>query len=296
MPIKSGYVAIVGRPNVGKSTLLNALIGQKLAAVTPKPQTTRHRILGIKNVPEGQILYLDTPGVHGGGPRLNDAIRQETGSAFDDADLFVFVLEADEIRAKDRDVHQMIAPRQKPVIVVLNKIDRVEKRSLLPLISEIQSTWKPARIVPISAQTGSGLPDLEKEIIAHLPEGPLYFPEDQVTDRNERFLAAEIIREKATEYTHEEIPYSLAVVIESFCEAKQEGRPAVIAASIVVSRESQKGILIGQGGSMIKRIGQSARKEIEASLGYPVYLDLRVRVEKDWTKDPKKVKEFAYET
>jgi GTP-binding protein Era len=305
---KSGYIAIIGRPNVGKSTLLNALLGQKIAAVCSKPQTTRHRILGIKHLPEGQLLFLDTPGIHKPHRSLNEYMVAVARSTFDDADLFLFLMEpGDEISGDDQEIYRMIRQKGKPILVVIGKADKTYKQKLLPLIERCHEIFRPEEVIPVSATTGDGLALIEAEILKRLPEGPPYFPPDQVTDQTERFLVAEIIREKVMELTKEEVPYSVTVQIEAFEEPPSpglrppspemgEGKKAIarIRASIITEKESQKGILIGKGGQMIKKIGELSRKEIEAELGMPVYLELFVRVEKDWSTDPKKVKEFAY--
>src|SRR3989338_10757473 len=306
---KSGYVAIVGRPNVGKSTLLNAFLGQKIAVVTSKPQTTRPRILGIKNLPGAQFLFLDTPGIHKPHKSLNAYMMDVAHAALDDADVFLFLIEpSSHLRTEDREIFQMITFKKKPIIVAINKVDGADHTMLLPFTDQCAHELKPAVIIPISALHGKGISDIESEIIKRLPEGPAYYPEDQVTDQTERFLACEIIREKIMELTREEIPYSVAVIIEAFEEPPSpglrppspgmgEGKKSItrIRASIICEKDSQKGILIGKGGLMLKNIGSRARKDLEEQLGTQVYLELFVRVEKEWTKDTKKVKEFSYE-
>lgn len=295
---RSGYVAIIGRPNVGKSTLLNAFLGQKLAVVTPKPQTTRHRILGIKNLADAQLLFLDTPGIHKPHKSLNAYMMDVARAALDDADLFLFLIEpSSHPSGEDREIFRTILLKKKPIVVAINKIDGANHKMLLPFTEQCVREFKPAVIVPISALTGKGITEIEAEIIKKLPEGPAYYPEDQITDQTERFLACEIIREKIMELTRQEIPYSVAVIVEAFEEPK-EGKKAItrIRAAIICEKDSQKGILIGKGGQMLKRIGTLARQDLEEQLGTQVYLELFVRVEKEWTQDPKKVKEFAYET
>ena len=294
---KSGYIAIVGRPNVGKSTLLNALIGEKLAAVTDKPQTTRHRILGIKTTSAGQLLFLDMPGIHRPHKTLNEYMVAVARTALEEADLFLFVVEPQShLLADDRAVFALIRKQGKPVILAINKSDKAGHDALLPVMAMYQQEFLPAAIVPTVATRGTGIPELEQEILARLSEGPAYFPEDQISDVSERFLAAETIREKAMAALREEIPYSLAVEIEKYEEPKEGDRKPVIRirASIIVEKDSQKGIVIGKGGGMLKRIGTLAREEMESRLGQKVFLELFVRVEPDWTKDPNKVKEFAY--
>ena len=294
---KSGYIAIIGRPNVGKSTLLNALLGQKIAAVSSKPQTTRHRILGIKHLPDSQLLFLDTPGIHKPHRSLNEYMVEVARSVLDDADVFLFMIEpGDEVSKEDREIYRMIQSKKKPILLVINKTDKTYKQRLLPLIEKCQELFHPDAIIPASAVSGDGLAAMESEILKRLPTGPPYYPSDQMTDQNERFLVAEIIREKVMELTKEEVPYSVTVQIEAFEEPKEGNQKKItrIRASIITEKDSQKGILIGKGGQMIKKIGEISRKEIETQLGMQVYLELFVRVEKDWSKDPKKVKELAY--
>lgn len=294
-PFRSGYIAIIGRPNVGKSTLLNNLLGQKLAAVSSKPQTTRSRILGIKHVPGAQLLFLDTPGIHKPHKSLNDYMVEVAQSTFDDADIFILVIEPEkEISRGDRTLFEAVSSRGKPVIVVINKADRGNKLRILPLMDQCLNELKAAVVVPLSALKGDGVDGLEQEILKRLPEGPAYYPEDQVTDQTERNLASEIIREKVFELTRQEVPYSVAVVIESFQEPKEgDPKPIIrIRAAIIVEKDSQKGIVIGKKGQMAKKIGEDSRHELERELGNKVFLELFVRVEKDWTKDPRKVREF----
>lgn len=294
---QSGYIAIVGRPNVGKSTLLNALLGQKIAAVSSKPQTTRHRILGIKSGKGYQMLFLDTPGIHRPHKSLNQHMMEVSQTALDEADVFLLVVEPERDRENAR-VFEMIRDKKKPVILVINKVDRVDKKSLLPLIQDYEKDMRPVAIIPISALKNRGVERVEAEILKVLPEGPTYYPEDQVTDQSERFLVSEIVREKIMELTRQELPYSVTVVIESFQEPKESSPKPIarIQAAIITEKESQKGILIGKGGQMLKKIGMLARQELETILGYPIYLELFVRVESEWSQDPNKVQEFAYET
>ncbi len=296
---KSGYIALIGRPNVGKSTLMNALLGQKIAAVSSKPQTTRHKILGIKTLPQAQMLFLDTPGIHRPHKSLNEYMMEISRAALDDADVFLLVVEPSErVLSGDREVFQMVLPKKKPVILIINKVDKVDKKELLPLIEDYQKEFQPAAIVPISASKKRGLADVEKEILNFLSEGTPFYPEDQLTDQTERFLASEIVREKIMEHTREELPYAVTVVIESFKEPRESDEKKVtrIQAAIITEKESQKGILIGKGGQMLKKIGTLARTELEEILGTKVYLELFVRVERDWSKDPNKVQEFSYES
>ncbi len=291
---KSGYIAIVGRPNVGKSTLLNALLGETLAAVSSKPQTTRHKILGIKNLPGAQMLFLDTPGIHKPHRRLNEYMVEIAESSFQDADIFLFVTEpADEVASIDREIYEKIRTRGKPVIVVINKVDRVYKKKLLPQM-ETYLRQGATEVIPVSALNGDGMDRIEEALLRVLPEGPCYYPEDQMTDRSERFLVAEIIRRHVMESTRQEVPYAVAVIIEEFKEPKAGDRSPLtrIRAMIVVDKDSQKGILIGAKGQMIRKIGEMSRLEIEKLLETKVYLELFVRVEREWTQDGKKVEEF----
>ena len=294
---RSGFVAIIGRPNVGKSTLLNALIGQKIAAVTSKPQTTRHKILGIKNFPKAQLLFLDTPGIHRPHRSLNEYMVEMARSTFQDANIFLFVTEpGEEISPEDRGIYEAIRQSGKPILVLINKVDKANRLKLLPLMGKWLKELKADVVIPISALNSDGLSQIEAEIIQRLPEGPSYFPEDQVTDQTERFLVSEIIRAKIMELTQEEVPYSVAIVIEEFKDPKETDIKKVIRikAAIVTEKDSQKGILVGKGGQMIRKIGELSRKDIEAELGQQVFLELFVRVEQDWTKDPQKVQELAY--
>lgn len=295
---KSGYIAIVGQPNVGKSTLLNALLGQKLAAVSAKPQMTREKILGIKTIPGAQMMFLDTPGIHRPRKSLNKTMVEAARESFHDADLLVILIAPDaSLGREDTEVLKLAREHGKPLIVAINKIDTVDRRQLLPLIDRCLKEFGASVVIPISAKLASGLDRLEAEILERLPEGPVYFPEDQVTDRSERFLVEEIVREKIMELTRQEVPYGTAVMVESFQEPQEDDRKKVarIQAAIIVEKDSQKGILIGKGGQMIKQIGETARKELETMLGVAIYLELFVKVDKDWTEDPRKVQEFTHQ-
>ncbi len=296
---KSGYIAIVGRPNVGKSTLLNALLGQKLAAVSSKPQMTREKILGIKTVPGAQLLFLDTPGFHKPHRSLNEHMLEAARQSLGDADVVLVLIDPKgPVSREDAEILRTVKEKAKPLLVAINKVDTVDHRSLLPLMDVLLKDFGADAVIPVSALSGSGLDRLEPEIVQRLPEGPVYFPEDQVTDRSERFLVTEIVREKVMDLTREEVPYSTAVVIESFQEPDASDRKKVtrIQAAIVLEKDSQKGIVIGKGGQMIKKIGEAARKELETLLDGPVYLELFVKVDTDWTKDPRKVEEFSQNT
>jgi GTPase len=279
--LKSGFVSIVGRPNAGKSTLLNALVGQKVAIVANQPQTTRTTIQGVVNVPGAQIVFVDTPGIHQGDSPLNKRLMHTVRAAIEERDLLLFVADATRpFGEEDHRAIQLAAKTGAPVLLVLNKIDRLQdKAALLPLIEQYKADYAFADFVPISAVKGDGLDDLRRAVIERLPEGPAYFPEDYVTDQPERFLAAELIREKALAATRQEVPHAVAVMVDRWDETPRLTR---IFATIRVEREGQKRILIGAGGAMLKKIGTEARHEIERLFGIKVYLDLHVRVEAGW--------------
>ncbi|PJF28216.1 MAG: GTPase Era [Phototrophicales bacterium] len=292
---RSGIVAVVGRPNAGKSTLINRIIGHKIAAVSPKPQTTRKRQLGILTDEQAQILFTDTPGLHLPQHRLGEYMVRNAEAAFRDADLILVILDVtDAPDAADRHIAETIARLrgQTPVFLALNKIDAVPGDLLDSRLEEHALLIPHDRAFPISALDGTGVPELVDAIREQLPFGPRYYPAEDLTEVNMRFIAAEIIREKVMINTEKEIPYSVAVEIESF----QEKTPSlsVISAVIYVERESQKGIIVGAGGSMIKRIGIEARTELELLFGVKIHLDLRVKVLKDWRSDEKLMKRLGY--
>ena len=290
---KSGYVSIIGEPNVGKSTLLNAMMGEKLAIVTPKPQTTRNRITGILTTDSYQIIFLDTPGVLIPKYRLHDQMIKAAYNAIADADLVFYMIDVSRLTS---DIEQKILDELKkaaqPVILVINKIDLIPAPTLLPIIAEYQEKFPFVEIVPICATTGNGVSRLHESIAKHLPEGPPYFPGDQLSDLPERFFVSETIREKIFLRTSQEIPYASGVVVEEF-KARPNGK-IYIGAMLYVERQSQKGILVGKGGKTIKRIGQLARAEIEQFLEATVFLDLRVSVKADWRRDERKLKDMGY--
>ncbi len=294
IPFRSGFVAIVGRPNVGKSTLLNRIVGEKIAITSPKPQTTRNRILGIVNIPHGQVLYVDTPGIHAAQSPLNRYMVDQAAAACLDVDVVLWLVEADRPVDRDPMIPKLLERGKRPVLLVINKIDAVPRDRLLPLIDAYRHLCPFASIVPISALKGDGVERLLAEIPPLLPEGPRYYPEDQMTDMPERFIVAEMIREQILLRTRDEVPYGVAVQVERFQE-NPERNIVGIDAVIHVERDSQKRILVGKGGEMIRRIGQSARKEIERLLGIKVHLELFVRVQKDWTNSSRMMKEFGYE-
>ena len=309
---RSGFVALVGRPNVGKSTLLNRLAGEKLAIVSPKPQTTRNRILGVVTRPEGQIAFLDTPGIHRGHGELSRHLLQVALSAAGEVDLNLMLIEMPErpstevrIDPEDRRVLQELRQKKKPIALAINKIDRAPRERVLPLIDAYRSEFSFTEIVPTSGRTGDGVEDLFRILLAHLPEGPPLFDEDVLTDQAERQLAAEYIREQILRRTREEVPHSSAVVVDLFDESERARRHPTrpgelgglvrILATIHVERDSQKGILIGKGGRMLKEIGTDARKAIERLLGTHVYLELRVTVEPKWSERKEGLRKLGYE-
>jgi GTP-binding protein Era len=289
---RSGFVAIVGRPNAGKSTLVNHLVGQKIAIVTSKPQTTRNRIQGIVSKPQGQIIFIDTPGLHEADSALGRQMMQEVAAALEGIDVLLLMVDASSTHPHADDLLLEKAKRFRGrTILALNKVDRLPKPKLLPLIESFSKTFEFSAIVPISALEGSGCEELLDEILEQLPEGQPYFPEDQVTDQPERFLAAEIIREKAIQVMYHEVPYALAVFVEKYEETPKLLR---IEAVMNVERDSQKKILIGHKGEMLKKIGTEARKELEAILGSKIYLGLFVKVAPDWRENPQKVRELDW--
>ena len=291
---RSGYIGIFGRPNVGKSTLLNGLVAHKVAAISPRPQTTRNRILGIKTTAQAQMVFVDTPGIHEPKGPFQEYMVREALKALKEVDLTLLLVEPDaQAFSHDSWMNRLLEECRAPVILCINKIDLVPKPSLLPLIGAFESLYRFEAILPISALTGDGLDILELEILKHLPAGPQYFPEDQLTDLPERFLAAEVIREKVFHLCGEEIPYAVAVVVEAFQE-REPPRPIYIRATLYVEKESQKPILIGSAGQMLKRIGSAARKELEPLLERKVYLELWVKVEKNWSRDRKSLKKMGY--
>jgi GTP-binding protein Era len=291
---KSGFISILGRPNVGKSTLFNRVLGEKIAIVTEKPQTTRNRILGIKHVEGGQMIFLDTPGLHKGRSALNQRMVQTAIASSREADVILFVIEATSpLLKEDRQMIESLQGSPGIPFLIINKIDCVRKEVLLPIIDQYQKVHPFQAIFPISAMTGEGIEILLKKIMEALPESPPYYPEDMITDQTERFLISEILREKVIEQTFQEIPYATAVTIESFKEHPEKNL-VVIQATIHVERISQKKILIGKGGQKLKQIGEIARKAMEVFLEKKVFLELWVTVEKNWTQDPSTLNRLGY--
>ena len=293
VPHRAGYVAIVGRPNVGKSTLLNALVGVKLAIVTPKPQTTRNRIVGIRTLPEGPVIFLDTPVIHEARSTLHRRMVEVAKKALGDAEVAVWVLDATAgITRGERELGRTLAELGHPTIVVLNKSDAVPRPELLPLMAGLGTLLPGREVVPTSARKGDNVELLLRTVIAVLPEGPRIYPEDELTAEPERFLVQEMVREQLFLQTAEEVPYGTAVVVDSFSEQRERGL-LVIKATILVDRESHKGIVIGSGGQRLKEIGRRARLELEAFFDVKVFLELFVRVERDWAENPQRLKELG---
>ncbi|MBW2504695.1 MAG: GTPase Era [Deltaproteobacteria bacterium] len=291
---RSGFVAIVGRPNVGKSTLLNQLVGQKIAITSQKPQTTRNRILGILTADDVQVVFVDTPGFHHAKSPLNRFMMEQARSACFDVDLILWLVEANRPFDQQPMIQALLKQSARPVVLGINKIDLINKDRLLPLIDEYRQICPFAAIVPCSALRGEGMAPLLEELIKRLPEGPRLYPEDQVTDVPERFIVAEMIREQVLNRTRDEVPYGVAVVIERFQENPVRNMVGIDAV-INVERDMHKRILIGKGGQMIRTIGQSARGEIERFLGIKVHLELFVRVQKNWTGSKQLLKDFGYD-
>ena len=287
-----GFVAIIGRPNAGKSTLVNRLVGQKVAIVTSKPQTTRNRIQGIVTRPEGQIIFIDTPGLHEGTTALNRQMMREVAAALEGIYVLLLMVDASStLPHADSLLLQKAERFRDKTILVLNKVDRVPKPKLLPLLDAFGKAFPFAAMVPISALKGDGCDALVREILKHLPEGEPYFAEDQITDQPERFLAGEIIREKAIRLTYHEVPHALAVIIDKYKETPKLLR---IHATLQVERDSQKKILIGHKGEMLKKVGTEARKEIEKLLGMKIFLEMFVKVVPDWRENPSRVRELDW--
>ncbi|RLB42316.1 MAG: GTPase Era [Deltaproteobacteria bacterium] len=290
----SGFIAIVGPPNVGKSTLLNSILGKKVAIVTAKPQTTRNRITGIYTAKDFQMVFMDTPGIHKTYTPLHKSMVESAKAALREVDIVLVMTEASEQVWKETlPVISVLRRISKPAILAINKIDRVKKHNLLPVMDRARKEFDFQAIVPISALNGTNLADLMDELKELLEPGPQLFPEDMDTVQSEEFLISEIIREKIYLYTRKELPYSCAVTVD-FVSEDPEKNLLSIAARIHVETESQKGIVIGKKGSMIKNIGKAAREELEARFGVRVFLDLMVRVEKNWSKDPKALRRLGY--
>jgi GTP-binding protein Era len=284
--MKVGFVSLIGRPNAGKSTLLNRLVGTKLAIVSDKPQTTRNRILGVKNYPDAQVVFLDTPGIHRPLHRMNVRMVDAAMDTMREVDVLGVVVDVSEPVGKgDRFVLDIIKDVKAPAFLILNKIDLIKKTKLLPMMQQYGALGVFAEIVPVSASTGDNLERLERALIDRLPEGVPIYPPDYLTDQPERFFAAEIVREKVLQFTHAEIPFSSAVMIDRFEEPDTPDGLLKLYCTIVVERESQKPIVVGRGGDMIKRIGTAAREDLEKFFDTRVFLDLHVRVKSEWRED-----------
>lgn len=290
---KSGFVAIIGRPNVGKSTLLNRIVGQKIAIMSDKAQTTRNKIQGVYTTPDTQIVFIDTPGIHKPRHRLGDFMVETAYSALREVDVTLFMISADQKRGKGDDfIIERLKKSEVPVFLIVNKIDKVHPDALLETIQDYSSQMDFAEVVPISATEGNNFETLMNVLVEQMPEGPQYFPEDQITDHPEYFIVSELVREKVLLLTRDEVPHSVAVVVDSM--KRNENDKVHIQATIIIERDSQKGIIIGKGGKMLKVIGTKARQDIERLLGDKVYLELWVKVQKDWRDKQTYLKDFGY--
>jgi len=289
---RSGYVSLTGRPNVGKSTLLNTILGEKVAIVSPKPQTTRNRIIGVKTLPDAQIIFIDTPGIHKPKHKLGELMVKQAKESVKEVDVILFMVDPEEPGSGDKFIIDILKDMGKPVFLLINKVDTVKKPLLLPVIEAYSKLYPFKEIIPISALAGDGIDALIKTIVNYLPEGPKYYPDDILTDQLERFMVSEIIREKIIQQTEDEIPYSVAIEINQWSE--REDGVIFIKANIYVEREGQKGIIIGKGGARLKTIGTNARLEIEKLLGTKVFLELWVKIKKDWRQSERILKELGF--
>jgi GTP-binding protein Era len=289
---RSGYVSLTGRPNVGKSTLLNTILGEKVAIVSPKPQTTRNRIIGVKTMPDAQIVFIDTPGIHKPKHKLGELMVKQAKESVKEVDVILFMVEPEEPGSGDKFIIDILKNMGKPVFLLINKVDTVKKPLVLPVIEAYSKLYPFKEIIPISALAGDGIDVLIKTIVDYLPEGPKYYPDDILTDQLERFMVSEIIREKIIQQTEDEIPYSVAIEINQWSE--REDGVVFIQANIYVEREGQKGIIIGKGGARLKTIGTNARLEIEKLLGTKVFLELWVKIKKDWRSSERILKELGF--
>jgi GTP-binding protein Era len=292
---RCGFVAVVGRPNVGKSTLINTILGSKISIVTPKPQTTRHRILGVDSHAAYQAIYIDTPGLHRkAGKAMNRLMNRTAANALIDADVIMFVTEANRWTAEDQDVLERLQTTSAPVIAVMNKIDKVHPREmLLQVLAEMSARYKFAEVVPISAKLRDNVDRLVALVPGFLPESPPLYPQDMITDRSENFRIAEVVREKLTLALRQEVPYGLTVQVERF---ERDDNGIAINAIIWIDRDSQKGIVVGKGGKLLKKVGRAARLELKAEFGVPVHLELWVKVKDNWSDNEKELLRLGYET
>lgn len=290
---RSGFVAILGRPNVGKSTFLNKVIGQKIAIMSDKAQTTRNKIQGIYTTKDAQIVFIDTPGIHKPQSRLGDFMVESALSTLNEVDAILFMVNATQKRGRGDDfIIERLKNVNKPIYLVINKIDQVHPNDLLPLVDDYKDTLDYKEIYPISALQGNNVDELVANLIKDLPQGPQFYPEDQITDHPERFIAGELIREKVLQLTREEVPHSVAVVVERIY--REDEQKVHVQATIIVERKSQKGIIIGKGGQMLRKIGTLARKDIEKILGDKIYLELWVKVQPKWKDKKADLQAFGY--
>ncbi|MDQ0858340.1 MULTISPECIES: GTPase Era [Bacillaceae] len=291
---KSGFVSIIGRPNVGKSTFLNRVIGQKIAIMSDKPQTTRNKIQGVYTTNESQIVFIDTPGIHKPKHKLGDFMMKVAQNTLKEVDVVLFMINAEEGYGRgDEFIIEKLQHTKTPVFLIINKIDQIHPDQLLPLIDQYRAYYPFKEIIPISALQGNNVDTLLEQIESYLPAGPQYYPADQVTDHPERFIISELIREKVLHLTREEIPHSVAVVIDAI-ERRDNNQSIYVSATVIVERDSQKGIVIGKQGKMLKEVGQRARVDIEALLGTKVFLELWVKVQKDWRNKMTQLRDFGF--
>ncbi|MFT8317539.1 MAG: GTPase Era [Sporolactobacillus sp.] len=291
---KSGFAALIGRPNVGKSTLLNQLLGQKIAIMSDKAQTTRNKIRGIYTTDQEQVIFIDTPGIHKPKHRLGEIMTAMALNTLNEVDIVLFLIDAEQGYGRgDQFIIDFLQKVNSPVFLLINKIDKVHPEELLPLIDHYRTLYSFKEIIPLSALQGQNVNELLKQIHSYLPEGPQYYPGDQITDHPERFIVSELIREKILQLTRDEVPHSIAVVIDKM-KKNEHGNLFDIQATIMVERASQKGIIIGKGGSMLKKVGTLARKEIEALIGSKVFLELWVKVDQNWRDKEEELKNFGY--
>ncbi|MFJ5564423.1 GTPase Era [Lysinibacillus xylanilyticus] len=292
---KSGFISIIGRPNVGKSTFLNRVIGQKIAIMSDKPQTTRNKVQGVLTTNDSQMIFIDTPGIHKPKHKLGDFMLKVSKNTLREVDVIMFMVNAEQKLGKgDEFILEMLAGNPTPVFLVINKIDQIHPDELIGIIESYKERYDFAEIVPISALQGNNVENLLETLSKYLPEGPQYYPADQVTDHPERFIISELIREKVLHLTREEIPHSIAVVIDKIRRDEENEDKIRVAATIIVERDSQKGIVIGKRGALLKEVGIRARKDIEMLLGSKVYLELWVKVQKDWRNKSTHLRDFGF--
>ena len=292
---KSGFISIIGRPNVGKSTFLNRVIGQKIAIMSDKPQTTRNKVQGVLTTNDSQMIFIDTPGIHKPKHKLGDFMLKVSKNTLLEVDIIMFMVNAEQKLGKgDEFILEMLAGNPTPVFLVINKIDQIHPDELIGIIESYKERYDFAEIVPISALQGNNVENLLETVTKYLPEGPQYYPADQVTDHPERFIISELIREKVLHLTREEIPHSIAVVIDKIRRDEENEGKIRVAATIMVERDSQKGIVIGKRGALLKEVGTRARKDIEMLLGSKVYLELWVKVQKDWRNKSTHLRDFGF--